>query len=610
MFEETLLETTGGLEALVSALARVGSFDPMPMPVSDGVRVDQLAVLERVKAAVAAAQVRVTAAFVDSQEQVAQGWRERARECSEAGDFDGWRAARDQARAASLGDDDGKQGEAAGSVAKRRRPSGMTGVAAQVALARRESPVQGAGHVRLALALVRDMPHTLAALEAGELSEWRAQIIVRETATLSREDRSLVDAEVVGDRREPVAGLGDRELARRVRAVAYRVDAASVMARSAKAQADRRVTLRPAPDTMAYLTALLPVAQAVAAHAALTAAADAAKAAGDERGKGQVMADTLVERVTGQVPAGAVPVEVQLVMSAETLLAGADTPAQLRGYGTVPAQWARDLLGGYDEGIDCAPRQASSAFGTDAGASRVRHAGAGSTEARHADADNRRAGQGDGCGIDEAGAAEYVKHVEQAARVWLRRLFAHPVTGALVAMDSTRRVFDGVLRRFLLARDAGVCRTPWCDAPARHLDHVHDHADGGPTSAANGQGLCVRCNLTKQLPGFTATTVTGEEPGAPHTVKTRTPTRHTYTSHAPPLLPGMPTSDDWARPQDQAHRGRGPQRIPDHASPLNHPVRRDDDPARPFDVDDGSPEELDLDTLSPLERVLALALAA
>ena len=54
--------------------------------------------------------------------------------------------------------------------------------------------------MRLALALTRDMPHTLAALEAGELSEWRAQIIVRETATLTSDQRSLVDAEVIGDR--------------------------------------------------------------------------------------------------------------------------------------------------------------------------------------------------------------------------------------------------------------------------------------------------------------------------------------------------------------------------------------------------------------------------
>ncbi len=69
--------------------------------------------LERVKSAVAAAQVRVTAAFVDSQEQVAQAWLERARECSDAGDFDGWRAAREQARAASF-DDDGDGGSEGG----------------------------------------------------------------------------------------------------------------------------------------------------------------------------------------------------------------------------------------------------------------------------------------------------------------------------------------------------------------------------------------------------------------------------------------------------------------------------------------------------------------
>src|SRR6476619_6222686 len=457
MFDGAAMVTAEGLEALVSALSRVGSDGD-----SDQERVDQLAVLERVKSAAAAAQVRVTAAFVESQAQGAQAWLDRARECADAGDFDGWRAARGQARAASFDDEGAAIGQPS-TRSRRRRPSGLTGVAAQVALARHESPVRGAGHVRLALALTRQMPHTLAALEAGELSEWRAQIIVRETAALTSEQRTLVDA-------------------------------ASVMARAAKAEADRRVTLRPAPDTMAYLTALLPVAQAVAAHAALVAAADAARAAGDERGKGQVMADTVVERVTGEASADAVPVEVQLVMTDEALLGGDDTPAHLTGYGPVPAAWVRDLL----------------------------------TRLHHATSP----------GTGDAGA--------RAANVWLRRLFTHPDTGTLVAMDSVRRTFDGGLRRYLLTRDAGTCRTPWCDAPARHLDHIRDHADGGPTTDTNGQSLCVRCNHTKQLPCFTATTLTdtttGQQPGATHTVQTTTPTGHTYTSHAPPLLPARPPS--------------------------------------------------------------------
>jgi hypothetical protein len=184
-----------GLEALVSALSRVGSDGD-----SDQERVDQLAVLERVKSAVGAAQVRVTAAFVESQEHVAQAWLERARECSDTGDFDGWRAARQQARAASFDDD----GVAAGQRSRRRGASGLTGVVAQVALARHESPVRGAQNVRLALGPTKDMPHTLAALEAGEVSEWRAQIIVTETATLTSQQRTLVDAEVVG----PVGDAG------------------------------------------------------------------------------------------------------------------------------------------------------------------------------------------------------------------------------------------------------------------------------------------------------------------------------------------------------------------------------------------------------------------
>ena len=42
-------------------------------------------------------------------------------------------------------------------------------------------------------ALVGEMPHTLAALSRGLISEWRATLMVRETAVLSVEDRRRVD---------------------------------------------------------------------------------------------------------------------------------------------------------------------------------------------------------------------------------------------------------------------------------------------------------------------------------------------------------------------------------------------------------------------------------
>jgi hypothetical protein len=125
------------------------------------------------------------------------------------------------------------------------------GVAAQIALARREPPAKGGRLLGLAKALVTEMPRTLAALESGQLNEWRATLLVKETAGLSAEDRAAVDAELAPDT-GTFDGAGDRR-------AAYRRDPRTVTQRASHAATERRVSLRPAPDTMCYLTALLPV---------------------------------------------------------------------------------------------------------------------------------------------------------------------------------------------------------------------------------------------------------------------------------------------------------------------------------------------------------------
>ena len=107
-------------------------------------------------------------------------------------------------------------------------------------------------------------------------------------------------------------------------------------------------------------------------------------------------------------------------------------------------------------------------------------------------------------------------------------------------MDSRRRTFEGELRRFLVLRD-GTCRTPWCDAPVRHADHVIRARDGGTTTAANGQGLCESCNYAKEAPGWQASRI----PDQPrHLVEITTPTGHTHLSAAPdPPAPRAPLLD-------------------------------------------------------------------
>jgi hypothetical protein len=134
---------------------------------------------------------------------------------------------------------------------------------------------------------------------------------------------------------------------------------------------------------------------------------------------------------------------------------------------------------------------------------------------------------------------------DRGAEVWLRRLFTTPDGADLVAMESARRGFAGMLRRFVVTRDQ-VCRTPWCDAPVRHIDHVRPARAGGATDEANGQGLCEACNYAKEAPGWTERVlhpgpspgVVGAGPARPHTVRITTPTGHTYDSTAPPVLPG------------------------------------------------------------------------
>ncbi|MHC6595174.1 HNH endonuclease, partial [Arthrobacter sp. C152] len=126
-----------------------------------------------------------------------------------------------------------------------------------------------------------------------------------------------------------------------------------------------------------------------------------------------------------------------------------------------------------------------------------------------------------------------------------------PGTGELVAMDSKARLFPPGLKRFLQVRD-DTCRTPYCDAPIRHHDHIMSWQNGGPTTAVNGQGLCEACNHTKETPGWT----TKPLPGPRHTVETTTPTGHTYRSTAPPLPGTLQAGTSAAAPTP--HAGTSP----------------------------------------------------
>ncbi|WP_108493563.1 HNH endonuclease [Promicromonospora sp. AC04] len=387
-----------------------------------------------------------------------------------------------QARLAVALEEATKADEAKQGIRAERRGRGVPN---QVGAALQSSPHAGASFLGTARVWVTGMPFTFDALRTGVLSSWRATLLVRETSHLSAEDRARIDEEICGPAAlTALARTGTRRLVARVKELAGRLDVQACVKRNAKAVAERCVSVRPAPDLMVYLTALVPMQQGVQAYAQLKAHAEAAKATGDGRGAGQIMADTLIERVTSREPGKAddVPVTINLLVSDQTLLAGGDQPGVVvegapAGVGTVPGPVAHSLAA---HGID-----------TDA--------------------------------------------------AWLRAIYVDP-RGRLLATTSTSRFHPPGLAALLRARGQGICATSWCDAPVRHIDHVVPHAEGGETSLDNGQGLCVRCNHAKQAPGWRqkVTEIDGR-----HAVETTTPTGHTSVSVVPvPPEPVTSTGHD------------------------------------------------------------------
>ncbi len=265
--------------------------------------------------------------------------------------------------------------------------------------------------------------------------------------------------------RDALEAMGDRALGDAVRRHCYELDAEAWVTRRRIAESERRVTLRAAPDVMSRLSAELPVAQGVAVIRTLGERADSLRAAGDARSRGQLMADTLVARLLGIEEPTNLPVLTSVVVADDVLFGTSEEAARLDGFGPIPAELAREL-------------------------------------------------------------AKYAAERDVAQ---LRRLYAKPETGELVAADSRSGCFPEGLRRLIELRDQ-TCRTPWCDATIRHHDHVVGVAAGGATSLTNGQGLCEACNYGKECLGWRAR----PSPGDRHTLEIRRPGGRSYGSTAPP----------------------------------------------------------------------------
>jgi hypothetical protein len=375
----------------------------------------------------------------------------------------------------------------------------------------------------------------------GEVSEDQVVIFFDETHLLIPDGRRAADEDVAD--LAPMIGL--KELRHRLRTITARLEPELAAERARKALEDRHVSSRCRGDSMMKLNALLPGIAGQGVDTILTGYAKKRRAAGDERTEAQIKADALTgivigwARATHNTPKSFAATH-QIKTHGATPPDGPDisdlpTPVDGSGNDQLPGLDVPDFKDeppGFTE-----VGQARAAFeeflrnpaGTAAGT-----ASPGGTAVKvgdSIDAESPITGHPPtGTGVLPPGVGVQVNLVitdfsafgitDNPAEIFglgplpaplarqlideavakhaatLKKLYTDPASGALVGMESRSRVFPDQLGQLIAFRDQH-CRHPYCDSPIKHLDHIHPHAHGGPTSFSNGQGLCARHNLIK-----------------------------------------------------------------------------------------------------------------
>ncbi|UYG17789.1 HNH endonuclease [Brachybacterium huguangmaarense] len=491
--------------------------------------------------------------------------------------------------------------------------------AQELSLARRVSPSASSMSLAASQRLVTQLPGTFGLLASGRVTEQQARAIAVALDDVDPDVAESIDEALTADPAR-LNGVGTRRLGAEVRALRDAKDPDDARHRAARAARGRCVRTRLLDDHMVAVTATVRAVDASAVMKALRAEAEARRAQGAIDGVRALEADALVDAITGgdrawdpfvsgeslpdvefegiplavgviapdaegrvemrdrdipgpgqggdhdvsgpyKVRAPNFPdtnhrstdryrhrrITIGVVITDRALLSpdGAGELAHLEGYGPIPAQIIADTLAGKPPGYKNKP------------------------------------------GWDE--------HPDASMNATMRRLYTHPTTGELVAMDSRARAFPASLEQMVRWRES-TCASPWCNATVRHIDHVTPHADGGATSYANAQGLCVRCNLLKDHAGWIVTP-TRDSDGAP-AVTWASPGGATTTCHLTPLGPREST-DDPSNVEAGSPGGHGARTTGDPASPppdpgaISSPRVDDDSDTKDHPADPSTPDDTD-----------------
>lgn len=337
-------------------------------------------------------------------------------------------------------------------------------------------------------AVTKERQLTLPALQSGRITWPHALVMVEETAGLDPAGAAALEAHFLDPdvprppRAAPIGELPAYRFKAKARNWRERHHAESIEKRHAKGVADRRVEYRPDQDGMAWLSACLPAAQAMAGWNRLTALARGMQGPDEPRTLTQLKADNFTEAILGSgnhsgcagaggsdgthtlpgngngVDAGTgadaaaglswgIRAQVLVTVPVFSLLGTTDEPAMLDGYGPIPPSMARKLV--------------------------------------------------------ERGASSFY------------RVLVDPRDGAPLEIGRTSYRLTKAMKKALQLRD-GRCTFPGCNNLSldNEADHLQAWQHGGTTGISNLAQLCPKHHRLKHATGWTATPATrNESPG-------------------------------------------------------------------------------------------------
>jgi hypothetical protein len=361
--------------------------------------------------------------------------------------------------------------------------------------------------------LSRELPATLRALDAGEISYRHAAVMVSQAVSVPDDARAHFEQTLLPFARTLTVGKFTA-LARRKRESLH---PDSIDERHRAQVEERRVWLSPELDGMANITAYLSAELAFAAYDRLTSIAAAQKSGADPRGIAQRRADAFADLLLLGDTCTATAAGETLVGVDEAGLDGAGMDGA-PGSEVTGGPEATDGPGRPQGSGPSRPHGSSGPSGSDS----PDVADAPSREGQRHDAP-RALGPGRspdvGHGIrpkvlvtvpvmtllgssDEPGHLEGYGPIDpQTARELaaqapsFMRLLTHPVTSAIIDVDRATYAVPAELRLALRLRD-GTCRSVVCSVPADRcdVDHTVEYASGGETRISNLAHLCEPCH--------------------------------------------------------------------------------------------------------------------